>query len=212
MGTFSPRTVSVKSGKAFADLSAVGYDLDSTKLVVQEMLNDVGKPLVQRYADALLDSGFIRYRRCFTSGKRDAICPESIASEFRPLHDKLWLLGNKHIAHSASDYEVNNVMILMGPDEPERRGFAGIMQIQKKLNGLTTEELTQWIALIESLKVLLKDFLEKAKLNIYREVLEKYSLDQMYATPAFGHVDGKVDDFFDSVSGRFLQTANLSFF
>ena len=86
------------------------------------------------------------------------------------------------------------------------------MQIQKKLNGLTTEELTQWIALIESLKVLLKDFLEKAKLNIYREVLEKYSLDQMYATPAFGHVDGKVDDFFDSVSGRFLQTANLSFF
>ena len=212
MGAFLPRTVSVASSKAFADLSAVGHDLDSTKLAVQEMLNAVEKPLDQHYADAMLDSAFIRYRRCFTSGKRGAINVKSIPSEFRPLHEKLWLLGNKHITHSASDYEVNNVMILMGPDEPERRGFAGIVHVQKKLNGLTNEELTQWIALIESLKALLEDFLGNVKLNIQREVFEKYSLDQMYATPAFGHVDGKVDDFVDSVPGQFCQIATLSFF
>lgn len=96
-----------RSAQRFSDLRSIAHDLLQVAACCQRYgeLEGSGQ---SELATAVIDSALIRYRRCFNQGKRYSL-PKGVINDFsekqKRFHQYALDMGDKHIAHSVSDFE-----------------------------------------------------------------------------------------------------------
>ena len=121
----------------FSDLRSIAHDLMQVAACCRKYreLDEAGE---SEFAMAVLDSALIRYRRCFTKGKRFSLPTDishELSDELSLLHRYVLDLASKHVAHSVSDYEQFTTVVV--PKKTDRGatvlGWLGPCDIVKSM-------------------------------------------------------------------------------
>jgi hypothetical protein len=107
-----------------ADLANVERDLELAGSACRIVTTRTGSPSTNMVRRACIDSALMRYRRCFTTGRRTRLGEEDIldfdSSELK-LHDLVLFLANKSIAHSVDGSEQGFPYLLVEYDPTSGR-------------------------------------------------------------------------------------------
>lgn len=105
-------------------------------------------------ARSLFESALISYRRCFEEGRgpfdghpRRKLAFESVPSRYRTVHDWLWNVSNKVVAHEVSGRAEASVFVEAASQGGERRYRVGATEW--RLSGPTDTQLEEIAAMLD---------------------------------------------------------------
>lgn len=124
MATTWPVAVELPEAALLADYTGIEHDLDFVVDLCSYLEEHPVAPSIEPVGEAFSTALVVRYARCFTTGVRERVSDEIINSlppEQRKLHDFLFKLRQKHIAHSVNAFEENRLMAFVSnrPEETE---------------------------------------------------------------------------------------------
>lgn len=108
-----------------ADLANVEQDLNLVASACRIVQSRSGSPSTNMLQRACIDSALMRYRRCFTTGRRTRLTEHDLLTLDEAelaLHDLVIFVANKSIAHSVDTSECGIPYLLVESD-PESRKF-----------------------------------------------------------------------------------------
>jgi hypothetical protein len=183
MATSGPREVPAALAGELGELQGLEQDLEAAKQYCVRLQRELSDPASADWiaVQALSEAAIIRYARCFTTGSRERLTPESLELDAREDHDWSYNLRDKHIAHSVNECERWSVTVhvIEPPDPP---AVQHVSMGSARWEGLPLE-------LAERLQFLCDFFLEELRLRSERvrasveETVLSRPIDEVYAWP-----------------------------
>lgn len=147
-----------------SDLESLAHDLSVTAEMIRKLIEGQSDPILLQ---ALFAAALIAYRRCFTSGIREALVNADVTSSPNNagwLHDHLRAQADKLIAHSVNPFEHTQSGFLVRDNK-----IIGVASLSAKLVNFDVLVLKQWGRLVmEILETILRPRIEAAKSELLR--------------------------------------------
>lgn len=157
-----PKLLAIPSVFSLSDLHLVAGDLVVAR---RNFTETIGKPRIVSPGDissyTYCCSGLIHYRRACTSGRRISLLNDdvvkAIAPDFLEIHQFLWNLASKYVAHSVNEFEHLLAAVYVAEGEDGISRFHSIGQQGSANELLSEDQVAQSISLINTI---VSDFVE----------------------------------------------------
>ena len=191
MADYTYVNISLPEAKRLADLYGVAIDLRACRdycekylQVFSNILQPTDETKHLEHLECFSVYIFVKYGRCFKSGRRKKLAEEILAkSELSPddldIHQRVIDVRDEHIAHSVNDFESHKVRVWLNPEEEGRK----INNVNIESDYLVGPEPK----LFEKLKHLIDNLLKRIEKEKKREeespqiVGGKHTLDKLYS-------------------------------
>ncbi len=150
-----PITLQSDDAKEWADLAAINSDLGFAKVCFSKALE--AGPEKQGSYRAFVNAGLMSYARAFDKGRRSTkLHPEQFPhwpESARKLHDHLFALRQKHVAHSVNEYEYCDPIgvIVLDKNRQRKMGLIGFGVISLMAVGMSDAMLKGAIELVDDI-------------------------------------------------------------
>ncbi len=176
--------VDFEEAKTLADLAAIFQDLDFVTETLKRLIDlletkDKDWVLIQ----SLWSAALISYIRCFATGKRYGLDPDTIYSlnesaiEFHNYHKDL---RDKHIAHSVNPFEQVRVDIQLSPTNSAERKVVGIITSSMKHIVVPKRSVEDFLRLVTWAKRVVGEKCKEYE-NKVLKIAKGMPLDDLYA-------------------------------
>lgn len=194
MADYTYVNISLPEAKRLADLYGVAIDLRACRdycekylQVFSNILQPTDETKHLEHLECFSVYIFVKYGRCFKSGRRKKLAEEILAkSKLSPddldIHQRVIEVRDKHTAHSVNDFESHKVRVWLGNPEEEGRKINNVNiesdylvgpepKLFEKLKHLIDKKLLSWI---ETEK-------EREEERLIQIVGGKHNLDYLYS-------------------------------
>lgn len=181
MATSGPREIPADLAGELGELYGVEQDLEATKDYCERLRRELSDFTSADWTlvYALSEAAVVRYARCFTNGTRVNLDPSLLGPNAREVHNWLWNLRNKHVAHSVNEFESWSVIVHV-VEPPDPAAVHHVSMGAGRVGGLSPDLVESLLSLCDITLEHLRPRIERLRASVEEAVLSR-PIDEVYS-------------------------------